>query len=155
MEQVKDRGIHIHVYNSYGGVSGYKVKVNHLLDNAVDENGNRYYKPKHVKPDKNLIYHFGITKLRNGAYVIIREINVKGKPRKEGEREAWITTPEEALDHIIMSNNMYLLHKEKYQELKWLYYAKPSDYTDSCEYPDENPPYTRRRKRRITDEAHA
>lgn len=57
--------------------------------------------------------HLGITKLRDGRYVLIRGT------QWTGERDyAWIATDEEALDAILQSDNTELLERKKFARLK-------------------------------------
>lgn len=59
--------------------------------------------------------HKGITKLRDGRYVIII-----GSQWQGSKDYGYIVTPEEALQEILQSGNEDLLETEKYAELKKL-----------------------------------
>lgn len=63
--------------------------------------------------------HKGITKLRDGRYVLIHGTDW------QGERDwAEIVSPEQALQEILRSGNTELLNKKKFAELKKLYEEK-------------------------------
>ena len=60
--------------------------------------------------------HLGITKLRDGRYVLIHGT------QWEGEKDvAYVVSPEEALQAILKSDNGELLDTKKFRELKDLY----------------------------------
>jgi len=60
--------------------------------------------------------HKGLTKLKDGRYVLIHGTNW------QGEKDwAEIITPEQALQEILKSGNTELLETKKYRELKELY----------------------------------
>lgn len=60
--------------------------------------------------------HKGLTKLKDGRYVLIHGSDWVG------ERDwAEVITPEEALYEILKSNNMHLLKTKKFRELRGLY----------------------------------
>ena len=59
--------------------------------------------------------HKGITKLKDGRYVIII-----GSQWQGAKDYGCIVTPEEALQEVLQSGNEYLLDTEKYAELKKL-----------------------------------
>ncbi len=60
--------------------------------------------------------HKGLTKLRDGRYVLIHGTQWKGE-----KDWAEIITPEQALQEILKSGNTELLETKKYRELKELY----------------------------------
>jgi hypothetical protein len=63
--------------------------------------------------------HKGLTKLRDGRYVLIHGT------QWQGERHwAEIISPEQALQEILKSGNVELLEKKKFAELKTLYTEK-------------------------------
>ena len=63
--------------------------------------------------------HKGITKLRDGRFVLIHGTDW------QGERDwAEIVSPEQALQEILRSGNTELLNKKKFVELKKLYEEK-------------------------------
>lgn len=63
--------------------------------------------------------HLGLTKLKDGNYVLIHGT------QWEGEKDfGVIATAEEVLQEIIKSDSLELLEKKKYAELKELYEAK-------------------------------
>ena len=63
--------------------------------------------------------HKGITKLKDGRYVIIKGTDW------QGERDyAYIVDAEEALQEILKSQRLELLERKKYVELKKLYEEK-------------------------------
>lgn len=63
--------------------------------------------------------HLGITKLKDGRYVLIHGTDW------QGERDyAEIVTDEEALDAIISTGHVELLEKKKFEPLKKLYEEK-------------------------------
>ena len=63
--------------------------------------------------------HKGITKLRDGRYVLIHGTDW------QGERDwAEIVSPEQALQEILRSGNTELLNTKKFAELKKLYEEK-------------------------------
>lgn len=64
-------------------------------------------------------YHKGLTKLRDGSFVIIEGTNWQG-----GTDIAYICTKEEALQEILESGNDELLEKKRFAELKELYEEK-------------------------------
>lgn len=60
--------------------------------------------------------HKGLTKLKDGRYVLIHGTDW------QGERDwAEVISPEEALQEILKSNNLELLKTKKFKELKELY----------------------------------
>lgn len=60
--------------------------------------------------------HKGITKLKDGRYVIIVG------SQWQGEKDyGYIVTPEEALQEILKSGNEHLLETKKFRDLKILY----------------------------------
>jgi hypothetical protein len=66
--------------------------------------------------------HLGITKLKDGSYVLIHGTDW------QGERDyAEIVTDEEALNEIISTGHIELLEKKKYEPLKKLYEEKYSN----------------------------
>ena len=70
--------------------------------------------------------HKGITKLRDGRYVLIHGTNW------QGEKDwAEIISPEQALQEILKSGNTELLETRKFYELKQLYQKlEPEDDDD-------------------------
>lgn len=61
-------------------------------------------------------YHKGITKLKNGEFVIIRGSDWQGD-----NNYAYVVSNTEALDEIIKSGNLQLLESKRFKELKELY----------------------------------
>ncbi len=70
--------------------------------------------------------HKGLTKLRDGCYVLIHGTNW------QGEKDwAEIISPEQALQEILKSGNTELLETRKFYELKQLYQKlEPEDDDD-------------------------
>lgn len=60
--------------------------------------------------------HKGLTKLRDGRYVVIIGSDWQGS-----RDYAYVVSPEEALQEILKSGNGQLLDTKKYRELKELY----------------------------------
>lgn len=60
-------------------------------------------------------YHEGITKLRDGSFVLIH-----GSQWQNDRSSAEIVTPETALDAILRSGNTNILEEKKFSELKTL-----------------------------------
>lgn len=72
--------------------------------------------------------HKGLTKLRDGRYVII--IGTQW----QGQRDyAYTVTAEEALDEILKSGNSDLLDTKKFAELKILHDNLPTEYEEEGE----------------------
>lgn len=72
--------------------------------------------------------HKGLTKLRDGRYVII--IGTQW----QGQRDyAYVVDKEEALQEILRSGNMELLDTKKYKELKDLYNELELEAEDDLE----------------------
>jgi hypothetical protein len=61
-------------------------------------------------------WHKGITKLKDGRYVIIIGTDWQGQ-----QDHAYVVAPEEALQEILRSQNLELLKTKKFKELKRLY----------------------------------
>lgn len=61
-------------------------------------------------------YHKGITKLKNGEFVIIEGSDYQGH-----ESQAYVVTDKQALIEIIGSGNLELLELKKFKKLKDLY----------------------------------
>jgi len=61
-------------------------------------------------------YHKGLTKLRNGKYVLIHGTDWQGQ-----KDYAEIISADQALQEILKSGNIELLNSKKYDELKILY----------------------------------
>ena len=94
--------------------------------NVYDENGNVVAR---VRYNANLDYwngrnwenggtgrHKGLTKLKDGRYVLIHGTDW------QGEKDwAEVITPEQALQEILKSGNTELLETKKFKELKRLY----------------------------------
>lgn len=106
------------VYDIYGTLTPFKVRLGRNL-NKVHSDGIYY-----CKHEGNII-HCGITKLKNGEWVITSEEMIKGKARRYSKRKAFVVSAEEALNYILLSGNMELLDREKFKPLRWLYYYEP------------------------------
>lgn len=66
--------------------------------------------------------HKGLTRLRNGDYVLIEGTNW------QGEKDfAYIISEKEALNEILKSNNMDLLKMKKFKDLNELYLKEIDD----------------------------
>lgn len=77
-------------------------------------------------------HHKGLTKLRDGRYVLIHGTEW------EGEKDwAVVISPEEALQEILRSQNLELLKLKKFAELKELYDQMMIEEDDSEELIDE------------------
>lgn len=66
--------------------------------------------------------HKGLTRLRNGDYVLIRGTDWQGE-----KDYAYVISEKEALNEILKSNNMDLLKLKKYKELNELYLSEYED----------------------------
>jgi hypothetical protein len=60
--------------------------------------------------------HKGLTKLKDGRYVIIIGTDWQGQ-----QDHAYVVAPDEALQEILRSQNLELLKTKKFKELKRLY----------------------------------
>lgn len=69
--------------------------------------------------------HRGITKLKDGRFVIIHSTQWQG-----GSDSAFVVSDEEALQEILESGNMELLEHPKYARLKELYEKMPQEEAD-------------------------
>lgn len=72
--------------------------------------------------------HKGLTKLRDGSYVVIIGSDWQGS-----RDYAYVVSPEEALQEILKSDNGHLLDTKKYRELKALYEATMIDEEEDDE----------------------
>ena len=74
-------------------------------------------------------YHQGLTKLKNGEFVLIHGSNWQGD-----KDYAEIITPEEALQEILKSENIKLLEEKRFGKLKKLYHQfLKSDFSEDDE----------------------
>ncbi len=95
----------VNVYDDYRNVVA-RVKYNQNLD---------YFDGSNFS-NGGLGRHKGLTKLKNGSYILIHGTDW------QGERDyAIIVSPEHALQEILKSNNEYLLEEERFSELRELY----------------------------------
>ncbi|WP_117161139.1 hypothetical protein [Paraliobacillus sp. X-1268] len=67
--------------------------------------------------------HLGITKLKDGRYVLIYGTHWQGE-----KDYGMIVTSEEALNEILKSNNAELLDQKKFEDLRTLAEAMNSEY---------------------------
>lgn len=98
----------VNVYDENGDVIA-RVRYNSCLD---------YWNGRNWQ-NGGLGLHKGITKLRDGRFVIIHGTDW------QGEKDwAEVVSPEQALQEILKSGNTELLNKKKFVELKKLYEEK-------------------------------
>ena len=70
--------------------------------------------------------HKGITRLRNGEYVLIHTTQWQGE-----RSQAEIITPRQALNEILRSGNVGLLEEKRFRELSELYDKLPREMEDN------------------------
>jgi hypothetical protein len=104
----------IPVYNDSGDIVG-----------TVRYNANLDYWDGHTWSNGGICNHKGISRLKNGEYVIITGSDF------EGERDkAKVTTPENALQEILKSGNGDLLKTKKFKDLGKIYEAMNNELVD-------------------------
>lgn len=108
----------VNVYNDYGQVVG-RVRYNQNLD----------YWDGHNWSNGGSGYHKGLTKLKDGSYVLIHGSDYVGD-----RIYAEIISDYEALQEILKSQSLELLKTKKFKELKEL--AEKEGLLDN-EYPDD------------------
>ena len=95
-------------------MSGLRDQRGEYIDYAIDGLFGRKHAQAHTNGGTG--YHKGITKLKDGSYVIIRGT------QWQGERDyGYIVSPEEALQEILKSDNLELLKTKKFKSLNELY----------------------------------
>lgn len=73
--------------------------------------------------------HKGLTKLRDGSYVIII-----GSQWQGSKDYGYTVLPEQALDEILKSGNSSILDTKKYSDLKKLHRELLTEYEEDFEY---------------------
>ena len=103
---------YVNVYDGYFGDNGKVIARVQYNDNLDYWDGRNW-------TNGGIGRHKGLTKLKDGRYVLINGTDW------QGERDfAEIISAEEALQEIMSANHTELLEKRKYKELKELYQQK-------------------------------